>query len=67
MDVDLNVFGSGNANMVVTIHEILKRNVATGLEVTVKGWSRNARHSMVGYPFLVLHDVTPFATTQAVV
>jgi asparaginyl-tRNA synthetase len=46
---------------------ILKGGVATGSQVTVKGWLRSKRDSKAGISFLVVHDGSAFDGIQAVV
>lgn len=50
-----------------TISSALKGRVATGTNVTVKGWLRSKRDSKAGISFLAIHDGTAFDTIQAVV
>jgi asparaginyl-tRNA synthetase len=50
-----------------TISSALKGRVATGTNVTVKGWLRSKRDSKAGISFLAIHDGTAFDAIQAVV
>jgi len=50
-----------------TIAAALKGSVATGTNVTVKGWLRSKRDSKAGISFLAVHDGTAFDAIQAVV
>ncbi len=50
-----------------TIVAALKGQVATGAQVTVKGWLRSKRDSKAGISFLAIHDGTAFDAIQAVV
>jgi asparaginyl-tRNA synthetase len=50
-----------------TISAALKGQVATGTQVTVKGWLRSKRDSKAGISFLAIHDGTAFDAIQAVV
>ncbi|MCL4110178.1 UNVERIFIED_CONTAM: hypothetical protein GTU68_026698 [Idotea baltica] len=50
-----------------TISAALKGRVATGTQVTVKGWLRSKRDSKAGISFLAIHDGTAFDAIQAVV
>lgn len=50
-----------------TISAALKGQVATGTQVTVKGWLRSKRDSKAGISFLAVHDGTAFDAIQAVV
>lgn len=50
-----------------TIAAALKGRVATGTNVTVKGWLRSKRDSKAGISFLAIHDGTAFDAIQAVV
>ena len=50
-----------------TISAALKGQLATGTQVTVKGWLRSKRDSKAGISFLAIHDGTAFDAIQAVV
>ena len=50
-----------------TISATLKGRVATGTDVTVRGWLRSKRDSKAGISFLAIHDGTAFDAIQAVV
>jgi asparaginyl-tRNA synthetase len=45
----------------------LKGRVATGQEITIKGWIRSKRDSKAGISFLAIHDGSAFDAIQAVV
>ena len=49
------------------VAELLKGAVATGTQVTVKGWLRSKRDSKAGISFLAVHDGSAFDPIQAVV
>lgn len=50
-----------------TISAALKGQLATGTQVTVKGWLRSKRDSKAGISFLAIHDGTAFDAIQAVI
>ncbi|AQA16954.1 asparagine--tRNA ligase [Halioglobus japonicus] len=50
-----------------TVAAALKGEIATGTQVTVKGWLRSKRDSKAGISFLAVHDGTAFDAIQAVV
>ncbi len=50
-----------------SIADLLKGQVATDTEVTVKGWVRTRRTSKAGISFVAIHDGSCFDTIQAVV
>jgi asparaginyl-tRNA synthetase len=45
----------------------IKGQVATGQEITIKGWIRSKRDSKAGISFLAIHDGSAFDSIQAVV
>ena len=51
----------------IAIVSALRGEVATGSQVTVKGWLRSKRDSKAGISFLAVHDGSAFDAIQAVV
>ena len=51
----------------ICIADIFKGKVATGQQVTVRGWLRSKRDSKAGISFLAVHDGSAFDAIQAVV
>jgi asparaginyl-tRNA synthetase len=49
-----------------SIGALLKGQVTTGTEITVKGWVRTRRDSKAGLSFIQIHDGSCFDTIQAV-
>ena len=50
-----------------SIGALLRGQVTTGTEITVKGWVRTRRDSKAGLSFIQIHDGSCFDTIQAVV